>query len=412
MIFELTLKGFNYPDLLNNYYPIINDNVNIKFLNLADIFDELRNFRNIAKIIIEIKNELDTNIVLMASGRLTPLVYPILIYLGVDLINASYLLFISSENYYVTTETLLPIYKMRFLPCSCAACRGDLQNLVDQKYSSEKSELLALHNIILAKNYMSKIKQFLATEDYRGFVEKTTLNDTYLISLLRVLDNVYYDSIKLETPLTQNNKKLNCLGQSSYNRPDFQVFRKRVLKKFNPEPWTKVIIVLPCSAKKPYSQSKSHKKFMERLRKYPEFPSFQEIILTSPLGAIPRQLEDIYPVNSYDISVTGDWDNDEIEISSNMLINLIQKYDEKIPIICHVAESGYSECIKKASQKVKNSFYFTKISDSITSSLSLKSLEDLVMEYKDVFNPINDFPIEKTLLTSVNRKVIKIIDFQ
>ncbi|GAI86743.1 unnamed protein product, partial [marine sediment metagenome] len=108
---------------------------------------------------------------------------------------------------------------------------------------------------------------------------------------------------------------------------------ERLLKRFTPESWTKLIIILPCSAKKPYSESKSHKKFHSIIRKFRDFPDFQEIILTSPLGAIPRQLENIYPVNSYDISVTGDWDNEEITIASNMLIKLLEKYDKDIPIL-------------------------------------------------------------------------------
>ena len=259
-----------------------------------------------------------------------------MVYLGIDIIDSSYLLYLSSENFYDTIEFLLPIYKIKQLPCSCIACRGKLKDLLTDKYSLEKIELLCLHNLINARTYMNKIIQYLNYEDYRGFVEKSVLDDTYLISLLKILDNDYYDILKFETPITQKVKQIKSLGPSSYNRPDFRIFRERIVNRFSPEEWTSLIILLPCSAKKPYSESKSHKRFLSILRKFPEFPSFQEIIVTSPLGAIPRQLENVYPVNSYDISVTGEWDEQELSLASFTLAQLLKKYDERIPIICHL----------------------------------------------------------------------------
>ena len=35
-------------------------------------------------------------------------------------------------------------------------------------------------------------------------------------------------------------------------------------------------------------------------------------MVTSPLGLVPRSLEDFWPAAHYDIPVTGDWDSDEI----------------------------------------------------------------------------------------------------
>jgi len=155
-----------------------------------------------------------------------------------------------------------------------------LKNLFDIKYSSEKIDLLCLHNIISATNYMNKINQYLNYEDYRAFVEKSTCDDTNLISILKILDKEYFNLMRYETPITIKNRKIRCLGPSSYNRPDFKEFRERAIINFEPEPWTTLIILLPCSAKKPYSESKSHKLFYERIRKFSEFPNFQEFILT------------------------------------------------------------------------------------------------------------------------------------
>jgi len=348
----------------------------------------------------------------MVSGRIIPKFYPILIYLGVDLIDGSYLLYLSSENFYDTIEYLLPIYKIKYFPCPCTICKRNLKHSLSNKYSSEKTEQLTLHNLISAYSYMNKIKLYMKTVDFRGFIEKSSYDDMNIISTLKLLDKQYFDVLRFETPLTQVSKSVNCFGPSSYNRPDFQEFRERLVKNFTPESWTKLIILIPCSAKKPYSESKSHRKFQSISRKFPDFPDFQEIILTSPLGAIPRQLEDIYPVSSYDISVTGDWDNEEIEIASNMLISLLEKFDERIPVLCHLKDPGYLKLVEKARLKLNNKFYFTEVKGNLITKESLMSLESNIESLKDSLELENVIPENKNFLKTWTRKFFKIIDYQ
>ena len=409
--FGLSIKIFDFAELFDFFIPIINQFENIKILNLVDLFDNLNNFRKILKIISRIKRELDNNLIVMASGRIIPKYYPLLIYLGIDLIDCSYSMFLSAENFYDTIEYLLPIYKVKYFPCSCSVCKDNLKKVLDNKYSAEKIDLLSLHNLITASNYMKKIKQYLSYEDFRAFVEKSSLDDTNLISTLKVLDKNYYDYLKYETSLIQKSKIVRSLGPSSYHRPDFQFFRENTIKNFEPEPWTNLIILLPCSAKKPYSQSKSHKRFYGVLRKFTEFPNFQEFILTSPLGVIPRQLENIYPVNSYDISVTGEWDNEETNITAEMLIKLLEKYDKEIPILCHL-KNGYLEIVKRASSKLPHDFVYSEIQDKTTSIKSLQSLEKLIKEYKNKFQVKNENLNKEYLSKTWSRKFVKILDYQ
>jgi archaeosine synthase len=409
--FGLSIKVFDYYQLIDLYLPIIKDNDNVKILNFVDLFDNLRNFRNIVKAIVQIKQQLDNNLTLMASGKIIPNLYPMLVYLGIDLIDSSYLQYLSSENFYDALEQLLPIYKVKYLPCSCVACRGKLKDLLNDKYSSEKIILLCLHNFITAKIYINKIKQYLIYEDYRAFVEKASLDNMNVISMLKLLDREYFEDLQYETPVFQENKVINCLGASSYYRPDFREFRERAIKYFTPEPTTKLIILLPCSAKKPYSESKSHRQFFKAIRKFPDFPSFQEIILTSPLGAIPRQFENLYPVNSYDISVTGEWDNEEKTITANMLTSLLEKYDKNIPIICHL-EGEYIEIAKKVERRLSHTFHYSDIHERITSKESLQSLESLIRAQKDIYVLSKEGSELEYITKTWHRNFIRTLDYQ
>ena len=42
-------------------------------------------------------------------------------------------------------------------------------------------------------------------------------------------------------------------------------------------------------------------------------------MVTSPLGLVPRDLEEVWPAGHYDIPVTGDWTRDEINRVTKMI---------------------------------------------------------------------------------------------
>ena len=153
------------------------------------------------------------------------------------------------------------------------------------------------------------------------------------------------------------------------------------------------------------------KMFYKIIRKFPDFPDFQEIILTSPLGAIPRQFENVYPVNSYDISVTGEWDNEEKTITANMLTSLLEKYDKNIPIICHL-EGEYIEIAKIVERRLSHTFHYSDIQERITSKESLLSLENLIRAQKDIYVLSKEGSELEYITKTWHRKFIRILDYQ
>ncbi len=409
--FGISIKLFEFPEFFSLYSNLIRNHSNITILEFTDLFDNLNNYRNILSIIFNLKENFSRNLILMVSGKIYPKFFPLLVYLGFDLIDYSQALYLSSENFYDTLETLIPFNKLKYLPCSCPACRGGLKDHLKEENFSNILYLLCLHNITFARNYMNKIKQYLQFEDYRTFVEKSCLNDLRMISTLKILDKDFFPLLKSETPTYQKRIKVSSLGPSSYYRPDFQEFRQRVVQTFNPDSNITVIILLPCSAKKPYSSSRSHQKFFEIIKKFPDFPYFQEIILTSPLGAIPRQLEEIYPVNSYDISVTGDWDFEEIKLSSEMLISLLRKFEAGVPIISHLS-GDYLKIIDAAKPRIEQHVYCTEVENKVTSKNSLDSLYSLIKEHHlDHIDYQKSEFFPKMAKTKIN-KLIKMLDYQ
>lgn len=124
-----------------------------------------------------------------------------------------------------------------------------------------------------------------------------------------------------------------CSSEESLYRPEAVRWRERM--KFM-KPMGDTVVLLPCSMKKPYSNSKSHMQFRKATR------SFQELIITSPFGICPRELENTFPIQSYDVAVTGDWSQDEIDEAGKLLKNYVK--DKKV--VANVS-GGYEEVCRQ-----------------------------------------------------------------
>jgi len=70
-----------------------------------------------------------------------------------------------------------------------------------------------------------------------------------------------------------------------------------------------------------------------------------EIILTSPMGVVPRELELVYPAAHYDVTVTGVWDLEERKWVSDCLRDYLKGHNFK-RILAHV-EGPYVEVCKQ-----------------------------------------------------------------
>src|SRR2546428_670402 len=63
--------------------------------------------------------------------------------------------------------------------------------------------------------------------------------------------------------------------------------------------------------RRPSWRRRSHRRFRDAILASANPTAVHEVIVTSPLGLIPRELERFYPAGAYDIPVTGDWSRDE-----------------------------------------------------------------------------------------------------
>ena len=117
-----------------------------------------------------------------------------------------------------------------------------------------------------------------------------------------------------------------CFSESALHDPLVEQWEHFMTSSYQtPEPVREVMILLPCSARKPYRLSKTHSRFIRAIQS----TGCHEVMMTSPLGLVPRDLEDVWPASNYDVPVTGDWSLDELARVERMLKSLVKRIGYK-----------------------------------------------------------------------------------
>jgi len=171
----------------------------------------------------------------------------------------------------------------------------------------------------------------------KQYVEKESNASVHTKRLLRLM----YASHAQFEPFTKNKaEKEIYISYDSLMRPEVERFRRTVAERYVPS--TDIFVLLPCSAHKPYSSSPSHIKFISALKKGAgkHYPALTQLILTSPLGVVPRELEELV---DYDTVVTGFWSHEEISCARRILRVILEKSKNPF-IIAHLPEEYKKIC--------------------------------------------------------------------
>jgi len=240
-----------------------------------------------------------------------------LVYSGFDVFDSIPLIMASENDSYLMTSGRLVYDKVKELPCSCPACTSGRRG---------RPELLE-HNYTMAQNELKLVKHAISEGKLRELVESRIRADPWLVQNLRLLDFRHYPLQEMHAPV--RGAPFHAGSKESLQRPDVVRWRKRLEERYVRPAGASVLLLIPCSAKKPYSTSQSHKRFRDALLSSGRADMVHEVIVTSPLGLVPRELELLYPAQDYDIPVTGHWDRDEKNMAEEMVSWLVssQKYD-------------------------------------------------------------------------------------
>ncbi|HKM13703.1 MAG TPA: DUF5591 domain-containing protein [Candidatus Methanomethylophilaceae archaeon] len=276
-----------------------------KILVVSNAFELRRDARKMLDAVISIRELAGFNRLVYMSGIAEPSTVSLLSYMGVDIF----------DDMLSNAAGLMGI---QMIP------EGEIQ--VDKNCSIENSKEL--------KNEIEKVKIFIASGRLRELVDQRAAVSPSSVALLRLFDDRGYEYQEEACTITGGRFSSNTI--QSLRRPDVERYRRTLLNRYKKPEHKRILLLLPCSARKPYHRSKSHKAFASAIHTANHDTLIHEVILTSPLGLVPRELDIFYPANSYDIPVTGEWNCQEKEMIRSMLSALLEQGYEKV--ICHFSD--------------------------------------------------------------------------
>jgi len=262
------------------------------------------NPRTYAELVLAFRDRAPPGIAWYAPAAALPSNAATLVYSGFDLFDYRAVDLKTAQGIFCTTDGEIPAEEgFASSLCRCEGCR---------------QEDLLLHNRLALKTELSVVRWFFRRGQLRELIEKRCRTEAWQVSVMRHLDAAYA-GYEPWLPAVRSSPMSANTGESM-NRAEILRFAGRLTSRFIPSR-TDVAVLLPCSAKKPYSQSQSHRAFQRAIQ-----DRAHEIIITSPLGVVPRELELMYPAAHYDVPVTGYWDREEQAFVTEVLAGYLRHH--------------------------------------------------------------------------------------
>jgi archaeosine synthase len=285
------------------------------------------NPRSYVEWLVGLKEKTPVDTAWYAPASALPSNVHILCYSGFDLFDFRAVDLMTARGRFCTPEGDFPEENLGKGICTCTGC---MQND------------LKMHNRQALLSEIALVTLFIERSQLRDLVESRCRLDAAHVAVMRHLDSRYVFMERVQPVARAGVMRAN--SGESMQRAEVRRFAERVIERYIP-PKAEVAVILPCSAKKPYSLSQSHRAFQQAIR-----GRAHELIVTSPLGLVPRELETVYPAGHYDVPVTGYWDAEECTVLADILTRYFRKHPYR-RIIAHldggalkVAQTAAEQC--------------------------------------------------------------------
>jgi archaeosine synthase len=236
----------------------------------------------------------------------------------------------------------------------------------DPPLSEFTREDCTAHNVAALDAALATVRTRIRRGRLRDYLEGQARHENWLTATLRGFDQEYRH-LERRTPVIRD-AEIGAASEETMDRVEIQRFAERVTTRYRNR-FDGPLVLVPCSARKPYSDSQSHASFHRAIDYRGHLVS-----MTSPIGVVPQELECTYPAQHYDAVVTGDWTEGEKTFVAEVLRRYLDRNDYP-RVVAHVPGEGYRDICERVAADVDVPFEFT-VADHPTTSASLSALAD------------------------------------
>ncbi|RQG88824.1 tRNA-ribosyltransferase [Natrarchaeobius halalkaliphilus] len=327
---------------------------------VSDVQSILGHGAAFAEAVVAVREAIPADTALVLSGVATPRNVALLAYAGVDCVDETAAVVTGTEGRYLTTDEAYFLEDLEELPCSCPACQKPRETFT--------REDCAEHNVNALRAELGIVRRRIRDGRLRDYVEGQVRHDQWLTAAMRELDS-QWSYLEERTPILRDSR-IDAATEDTLRRVEIQRFADRVTSRYRNR-FKNPLVLVPCSATKPYSDSQSHRQFHDAVQWRAHLVS-----MTSPIGVVPQELETTYPAQHYDTVVTGRWSEDEKRFVSRVLERYLERNDYP-EIIAHVPDEGYRDIVSRVEDDLDLEITFTVPEDGHpTDEESLSNLSE------------------------------------
>jgi archaeosine synthase alpha-subunit len=305
--------------------------------------------------IVRVREAIPADTALYLSGVATPRNASLLAYAGVDLLDAHRAVVKGTQGRYLTSEGEHFLEDLEELPCACPACRAPREEFT--------REDCAEHNENVLRAELATVRERIRAGRLRDYVEAQARHAPWLTAAFREFDQEW-GYLEERTPIYRR-AEISATTDDTLRRVEIQRFAERVTSRYRNR-FDNPLVLVPCSATKPYSESQSHEQFHDAIQYRAHLVS-----MTSPIGVVPQELETTYPAQHYDAAVTGRWTETEIAFVSRVLRRYLA-HNEYPRIVAHLPDD-YREIVERATEGLDVPIEYT-VEDHPTTTDSITNL--------------------------------------
>ena len=279
---------------------------------------------------------------LYLPGIATPANVATLAYAGVDLVDTDRAVIKATQGKYLTADGEQFLEDLEGLPCPCPACQ--------QSRETFDREDCVEHNRNALRAALATVRERVRAGRLRDYVEAQARHEGWLTATFRRLDEEYA-YLERHTPLVRG-AEITAASDDTLRRVEIQRYAERVTTRYRNR-FDNPLVLVPCSARKPYSDSQSHEQFHDAIQYRAHLVS-----MTSPIGVVPQELELTYPAQHYDTAVTGRWTATERDFVADVLAAYLRR-NEYPRIVAHVPDGGYRDICERVAADLGIEMEFT-----------------------------------------------------
>jgi archaeosine synthase alpha-subunit len=327
-----------------------------------------------------VREQLGAQPILWAPRVALPHRLALLVYLGIDLLDTTEGIWRAAQGTFFDSDLgILDLPAAREeRRCDCEACR------------SSPPASLEEHTTLLYRRETALVRTALRSGRLRELVEGRLTAEPLLAELLRYADDLLGPLLEERTPVVDGARRAYVLAEAQ-RRPEVARFRHRLIVRYRPPPSKRVLFLLPCSRTKPYRNSPSHRRMARALEALRSRERIHWVSVSSPLGLVPRELEDVFPARNYDIPVTGEWSEGERSWVVDALDHLLAagQYQR---IVAHLDPEEYAFLYDRLA--AAGTTRWTLLNHQTTTAAALESLHAALGEALATVPPVPGGPLE------------------